>query len=194
MSAGADPHGVLATGIAHAPPSAGAFAHEDLRVRVGLRLRASLELAGGVRRLSAPQDRGRRGAASGADGAGSRLRVEVLAAMSFRRRVVLLAAGAVAAAIVIASVVVYVVTGNELHARIDASLRQKLTPGHAQAVQIKTVNVAAAQLAKLIREGKPPPEASGPIGLGQSVTRVALPRGAAVAAGSSCAKAVLRSI
>ena len=49
--------------------------------------------------------------------------------MSFRRRMVLLAAGAVAAAIVIASVVVYVVTGNELHGRVDASLRQKLTPG-----------------------------------------------------------------
>ncbi len=49
--------------------------------------------------------------------------------MSFRRRMVLLAAGAVAAAIVIASVVVYVVTGNELRGQIDASLRQKLTPG-----------------------------------------------------------------
>ena len=114
--------------------------------------------------------------------------------MSFRRRVVLLAAGAVAAAIVIASVVVYAVTGNELNARIDASLRQKLTPGHSQAVQIKTVNVGAAQLAKLIREGKLPPEASGPIGLGQTVTRLALPPGAAVAGGSSCAKAVLRSL
>ena len=101
--------------------------------------------------------------------------------MSFRRRVVLLAAGAVAAAIVIASVVVYVVTGNELNARIDASLRQKLTPGHSQAVQIKTVNVGAAQLAKLIREGKLPPAGdrrsaigSASIGSGQSVTRVAL--------------------
>ena len=79
--------------------------------------------------------------------------------MSFRRRVVLLAAGAVAAAIVIASVVVYVVTGNELRARIDASLRQKLTPGRAQAVQIKTVNLNAAELAKLMREGKLPPGA-----------------------------------
>src|SRR5580704_8371534 len=184
MSAGADPHGVLATGIAHAPPSAGAFAHEDLRVRVGLRLRASLELAGGVRRLSAPQDRGRRGAASGADGAGSRLRVEVLAAMSFRRRVVLLAAGAVAAAIVIASVVVYVVTGNELHARIDTSLRQKLTPGRAQAVQIRTVNVGAGELAKLIREGKLPPGATAPIGFGRSVARLGLPRSAVLAGGS----------
>ncbi|HEV7938469.1 MAG TPA: HAMP domain-containing sensor histidine kinase [Solirubrobacteraceae bacterium] len=114
--------------------------------------------------------------------------------MSFRRRVVLLAAGAVAAAIVIASVVVYVVTGNELNARIDASLRQKLTPGHSQAVQIRTVKVGAAGLAKLIREGKLPPGASAPIGSGQSVERLALPRGAAVAGGSACAKAVLRSL
>jgi two-component system sensor histidine kinase MprB len=96
--------------------------------------------------------------------------------MSFRRRVVLLAAGAVAAAIAIASVVVYVVTGNELHARIDASLRQKLTPGRAQAVQIRTVKVSA------------------PVGVGQSVARLGLPRGAAVAGGSPCAKAVLHSL
>jgi two-component system sensor histidine kinase MprB len=114
--------------------------------------------------------------------------------MSFRRRVVLLAAGAVAAAILIASVVVYVVTSNELHARIDASLRQKLTPGRSQAVQIRTVNVGAGELAKLIHEGKLPPGASAPIGFGQSVARLGLPRGAAVAGGSPCAKAVLRSI
>ena len=112
--------------------------------------------------------------------------------MSFRRRVVLLAAGAVAAAIVIASVVVYVVTGNELHARIDASLRQKLTPGRAQAVQIKTVNVSAAELPKLVREGKLTPGAS-PAGFGQSVVRLGLPRGAAVKA-QPCAQAVLHSI
>jgi len=82
--------------------------------------------------------------------------------MSFRRRMVLLAAGAVAAAIVIASVVVYVVTGNELRGQIDTSLRQKLTPGLPQAVQIKTVNLSAAQLAKLKREGRLPPGALPP--------------------------------
>jgi two-component system sensor histidine kinase MprB len=115
--------------------------------------------------------------------------------MSFRRRVVLLAAGAVAAAIVLASVVVYVVTGTELRARIDASLRQKLTPGLPQAVQIKTVHVSAAELAKLLREGRLPPGALPPIGLGQSVTRFGpVPRGSAVAAVPPCAKAVLRSI
>jgi two-component system sensor histidine kinase MprB len=112
--------------------------------------------------------------------------------MSFRRRVVLLAAGAVAAAIVIASVVVYVVTGNELHARIDASLRQKLTPGRAQAVQIKTATVSAPELARLIREGKLPPGAVAPIGFGQSVARLGSP--AAVAGKQPCAQAVLHSI
>ena len=77
--------------------------------------------------------------------------------MSFRRRVVLLAAGAVAAAIVIASVVVYVGTGNELHGRIDASLRQKLTPGRSQAVQISaskpeiSTNASATVLAAVSR-------------------------------------------
>ncbi len=88
--------------------------------------------------------------------------------MSFRRRMVLLAAGAVAAAIVIASVVVYVVTGNELRGQIDTSLRQKLTPGLPQAVQIKTVNVSAAELAKLKREGRLPPGGLPRIGFGGS--------------------------
>ena len=86
--------------------------------------------------------------------------------MSFRRRMVLLAAGAVAAAIVIASVVVYVVTGNELRGQIDASLRQKLTPGLPQAVQIRTVNLSASALAKLKREGRLPPGALPRIGFG----------------------------
>ena len=91
---------------------------------------------------------------------------EVILAMSFRRRMVLLAAGAVAAAIVIASVVVYVVTGNELRGQIDASLRQKLTPGLPQAVQIKTVNLSSAELAKLKREGRLPPVALPRIAFG----------------------------
>jgi two-component system sensor histidine kinase MprB len=115
--------------------------------------------------------------------------------MSFRRRVVLLAAGAVAAAILIASVVVYVLTGNELRGRIDASLRQKLTPGRSQAVQIRTMNVGAAELAKLLREGKLPPGALSPIGFGGSVARLGYTaRGGAAAAVPPCAKAVLRSI
>jgi two-component system sensor histidine kinase MprB len=66
--------------------------------------------------------------------------------MSFRRRMVVLAAGAVAAAVVIASVVVYVVTRNELRAQLDASLRQKLTPGQPQAVQVKSNPLSEAQL------------------------------------------------
>jgi two-component system, OmpR family, sensor histidine kinase MprB len=57
--------------------------------------------------------------------------------MSFRRRMVLLAAGAVAAAVVLASVVVYILTRSELRGQIDASLRQKLTPGQPQAIQVR---------------------------------------------------------
>jgi two-component system sensor histidine kinase MprB len=77
--------------------------------------------------------------------------------MSFRRRVVLLAAGAVAAAVVLASVVVYVVTRDELRGQIDASLRQKVTPGKPQAVQVRAEYVSKAQAAKLVKEGKSPP-------------------------------------
>jgi two-component system, OmpR family, sensor histidine kinase MprB len=62
---------------------------------------------------------------------------------------VLLAAGAVAAAIVLASVVVYVVTRNELRGQIDSSLREKLTPGLPQAVQIKTTKLNPSERAKL---------------------------------------------
>ena len=76
-------------------------------------------------------------------------------AMSFRRRMVLLAAGAVAAAVVLASVVVYVVTRDELRGQIDASLRQKLTPGLPQSVQIRPTSVSPTRSSrKLQREGK----------------------------------------
>jgi two-component system, OmpR family, sensor histidine kinase MprB len=68
--------------------------------------------------------------------------------MTFRRRTVLLAAGAVAAAVVIASTVVYVATRDELRGQLDASLRQKLTPGKPQAVQVKSARVSAAVLRK----------------------------------------------
>ncbi len=114
--------------------------------------------------------------------------------MSFRRRVVLLAAGAVAAAIVLASVVVYVVTGNELRARIDASLRQRLTPGLPQAVQIKTVNVSAAELAKLMREGRLPPGAQPRIGFGGSVARFGYTSRGGAVVGLPCAKAAAHSL
>jgi two-component system sensor histidine kinase MprB len=83
--------------------------------------------------------------------------------MSFRRRMVLLAAGAVAAAIVLASVVVYVVTRNDLRGQIDASLRQKLTPGLPQAVQIQT-KLTPQELVKLKREGRLPDLAYGSSG------------------------------
>ncbi|MCW3019855.1 MAG: integral rane sensor signal transduction histidine kinase [Solirubrobacterales bacterium] len=85
--------------------------------------------------------------------------------MSFRRRMVLLAAGAVAASVVLASVVVYVVTRDELIGQIDTSLRQKVTPGLPQAVQIKT-RFDTAELAKLKREGKLPILRTAQIGVG----------------------------
>jgi two-component system sensor histidine kinase MprB len=69
--------------------------------------------------------------------------------MSFRRRMILLAAGAVAAAVVIASVVVYAVTRNELRGQIDSSLRQKLTPGAPQAVQIQAKSLGAPEAQRL---------------------------------------------
>jgi HAMP domain-containing protein len=68
--------------------------------------------------------------------------------MSFRRRMILLAAGAVAAAVVIASAVVYVLTRDELRGQVDANLRQKLTPGQPQAVQVRTERVSPAALRK----------------------------------------------
>jgi two-component system, OmpR family, sensor histidine kinase MprB len=107
--------------------------------------------------------------------------------MSFRRRMVLLAAGAVAAAVVIASAVVYVVTRDELRGQIDASLRQKLTPGQPQAVQVKTETLTRAQLAKLEREGKLPPGALSQLGRqsgSRSVTTKAPDSGSASTGGS----------
>ncbi len=70
----ADPHRVPAARAAAAPPAPGADAHADLRARVGLRLRAELELARGLRRLPAPQARGGRRAAGAAHGPRRRLR------------------------------------------------------------------------------------------------------------------------
>jgi two-component system sensor histidine kinase MprB len=78
--------------------------------------------------------------------------------MSFRRRMVLLAAGAVATAVVLASVVVYVVTRDELIGQTDSSLREKLVPGQPQSVQIKSQKLTAAEMAKLKREGRSPPQ------------------------------------
>jgi two-component system, OmpR family, sensor histidine kinase MprB len=83
--------------------------------------------------------------------------------VSFRRRMVLLAAGAVAAAIVLASVVVYVVTRDELRGGVDASLRQKITPGQQTAVHIQ-VSGTRRQLVKLASEGKLPLPVAGVLG------------------------------
>src|SRR5580692_96224 len=98
----------------------------------------------------------------------SRQRCNERRPMSFRRRMVLLAAGAVAAAVVLASVVVYVVTRDELLGQIDTSLRQKLIPGQPQSVQVRATNVSPAEMAKLQREGRWPPEAFAQIAISPS--------------------------
>jgi two-component system sensor histidine kinase MprB len=90
--------------------------------------------------------------------------------MSFRRRMVLLAASAVATAIVIASVVVYLVTGNELRGQIDTNLRAKLTPG-PQAVQVQSIVLSPATVAKLRREGKLLPQELPQIAFGGATVR-----------------------
>jgi two-component system sensor histidine kinase MprB len=95
--------------------------------------------------------------------------------MSFRRRMILLAAGAVAAAVVIASFVVYVVTRNELRGQIDASLRQKLTPGQPQSVQVKAQYVSGADRAKLEKELTRLPRALTQFGVSISRTSPVLP-------------------
>jgi two-component system sensor histidine kinase MprB len=113
--------------------------------------------------------------------------------MSFRRRMVLLAAGAVAAAVAIASVVVYVVTRDELRGQIDASLRQKLTPGLPQAVQIRTVHLSPAELAKLQREGKLPRLPSARIGFGARAGSGSAVSATASASGNVTAPAKIHS-
>jgi two-component system sensor histidine kinase MprB len=90
--------------------------------------------------------------------------------MSFRRRMVLLAAGAVATAVVLASVVVYVVTRDELRGQIDASLRQKLTPGQPQAVQVRVDGLSPQRRKQLERKGVPPASIEERAGTGISVS------------------------
>ncbi|HEV3034819.1 MAG TPA: HAMP domain-containing sensor histidine kinase [Solirubrobacteraceae bacterium] len=111
--------------------------------------------------------------------------------MSFRRRMVLLAAGAVAAAVVLASVVVYVVTRNDLLGQTDASLREKLIPGQAQSVQIRTERLSASAFAKLQREGRLPPTGVAQGGTFRSSVEAAGSAGATVqAAGAESATVV----
>jgi two-component system, OmpR family, sensor histidine kinase MprB len=116
----------------------------------------------------------------------------VLAAMSFRRRMVLLAAGAVALSIVLASVVVYIVTRNELRGQVDASLRNTLTPGLPQSVQIHSEAIAPGSdgLARLKREAKSPPTPAAIGGVQASGGEIArsstrAPQGASGASGTA---------
>ncbi len=104
--------------------------------------------------------------------------------MSFRRRMVLLAAGAVAAAVVLASVVVYVVTRNELRGQIDVSLRQKITPGLPQAVQIRT-QLTVPRLPMLKREGPASKQTVQAFGSGGIVSAAAGASGQLAGTGSA---------
>ena len=82
-----------------------------------------VELARGLRRLPAPEDRGRRRAAPHPHG--SRHRLRAARAMTLRTRLTLSAALAVAAAVVLASIVVYFVVRSELRGEVDESLRER---------------------------------------------------------------------
>ncbi len=111
--------------------------------------------------------------------------------MSFRRRMVLLAAGAVATAVVLASIVVYVVTRNELRGQIDASLRQKLTPGKPQAVRVRVDGLSPQRRKQLERSGFPLPLMFARLGDGLSVSRTArASRGAGAPTGGHAAGTV----
>ena len=95
---------------------------DDLRERVGLRLRADVKRARCVHGIPPAQDRGGRRAAAPAHRAGRRLRVARLA-MSLRKRLSLVAAAAVGIAILLAVVVCYVVVRGQLRDQVDAALK-----------------------------------------------------------------------
>src|SRR5215207_9507708 len=117
----ADAHRVRAARAVPTPPAPGADALDHLRSRLGLRLRPRVELARGLRRLPAAQDRGGRGAAAPPHGARRRLRAAL--AMSLRRRLTLACAAAVALAVVLAAGLTYWFVRDALRDQIDASLR-----------------------------------------------------------------------
>src|SRR5262249_19861322 len=131
------------------------------RARVGLRLRRDVELAGGLRRLPAPQDRGGRRAA--ADPHRARRRLRAARAMTLRRRLALVAAAAGAIAIVVASLVVYRVLRGELRGRVDDELRASGT---------RVPFIARIESASPQRPGGPPPVPVPP-----GAERLRLPRG-----------------
>src|SRR5207247_10201882 len=95
-SARAHANRVPAARTADEPSPPGAHALDDLRSRLGLRLRAHIQLAGGLRRLPAAQDRGGWPTASPAHSSRGGLRAPLRRAMSFRRRTGLPPAVAVA--------------------------------------------------------------------------------------------------
>src|SRR5262249_33448137 len=105
------------------PPAPRPDALAALRGGLGVRLRPAVELARGLHRLPAPQDRGGRRAAIDPDGPRSR----VLAAreMTLRRRLALLSGLAVALTVLLASVLVYTLVRDRLRGDIDHDLRNQ---------------------------------------------------------------------
>src|SRR4029450_10999733 len=106
------------------PPAPGADQVGDPRPGLGLRLRDQLQLAGGLRRPSSAQDRGRRRAQAPAHRAGGWLCTAGAGRVSLRARLTLLAAAAVAAAVALASVAAFLITRAELRHQVDTSLVQ----------------------------------------------------------------------
>ena len=119
----ADQDRVRAARAAAAPPEAGPRPRADLRGGLGLRLRPDLELARGLHRLPAAQDRGVRRAAP--DPHGARRRLRAAREVSLRRRLTLLSALAVALAVIVASVIVYAIVRDQLLGQIDDTLRER---------------------------------------------------------------------
>ena len=128
----------------------------DLRPRLGLRLRAALERARGLRQLPPPQAGGRRRAP--ADPHRARRRLRSPRAVTFRTRLALASAIAVAAAIAAASLVSYGLVRAQLRGSIDDALRAR-----ARQVQIPVSG-------RLGEFGLPDPLLGGAGGYAQLVT------------------------
>src|SRR5206468_12871608 len=101
----------------------GADAVADLRARLGLRLRALVELARRLHRVPEAQDRGGGPTAPRADGA--RRRVRAARAVSFRARLTLVAAVAVAVVVVVLAPATYLVVRSQLYRQIDRTLETR---------------------------------------------------------------------
>src|SRR5262249_48603008 len=122
--------------------SSGAVAIADLRGGLGLRLRSLVELARGLRRLPAPQDRGRRRVAPAAHDARRRLRAARGVTVALRGRLMLMSSLIVGVILVLGSCVAYAAVRNQQIGQIEDALRG---------------NVAFYQRVAARFSGEPPP-------------------------------------